>query len=123
MTKVGSTKRPTEPLPSFVDGVPTESCEQYGCDINGPSFKGIYVRGVGELDRALKDHPFSDYLVGQTNIAHENARNPDDQYGLHWAGPVEHVSAASQQSAVDLLVAARPIKDAAGSGSTLRPAP
>jgi len=29
-----------------VDGVLTEPCERTGCDVNGPSFKGIYVRNV-----------------------------------------------------------------------------
>ncbi|MET3808261.1 putative alpha-1,6-mannanase (GH76 family) [Nakamurella sp. UYEF19] len=96
-----------------IDGVLTESCEKDGCDINGPSFKGIYVRNLGELNLALDDHPYSDYLLGQANIAHEHDRNTDDQYGLHWAGPVAYVSAASQQSAVDLLVAAQPVEDTA----------
>lgn len=92
-----------------VDGVLTEVCEENGCDINGPSFKGIYVRNLGELHRVLGDHPYEDYLVQQANIAHDHDRNPGNEYGLHWAGPVEHVSGASQQSAVDLLVAAQPI--------------
>jgi len=95
-----------------IDGVLTESCEKSACDVNGPSFKGIYVRNLGELNRALEDHPYSDYLVGQANIAHEHDRNSENQYGLHWAGPVQFVNAASQQSAVDLLVAAQPVKDA-----------
>ena len=94
-----------------VDGVLTESCEENGCDINGPSFKGIYVRNLGELNRVLDDHPYTDYLAKQATTAHDNDRDSADQYGLHWAGPVEHVSAASQQSAVDLLVAAQPIDD------------
>ncbi|MBM9475323.1 hypothetical protein JL107_02580 [Nakamurella flavida] len=94
-----------------VDGVLTEPCEATGCDVNGPSFKGIYVRNVGELNRALDDHPYQDYLAGLAAVAYENDRTPDDQYGLHWAGPLDHVSAASQQSAVDLLVAAQPVPD------------
>lgn len=101
-----------------IDGVLTESCEKNGCDINGPSFKGIYVRNLGELNRALKDHPYSDYLVDQANTAHKHDRNSKDEYGLHWAGPVQYVSAASQQSAVDLLVAAQPVPDTAGGTST-----
>lgn len=94
-----------------VDGVLTESCEQNGCDINGPSFKGIYVRNLGELNRVLEDHPYTDYLAKQATTAHDHNRDSADEYGLHWAGPVDHVSAASQQSAVDLLVAAQPISD------------
>ncbi len=94
-----------------IDGVLTEPCEQNGCDINGPSFKGIYVRNLGELNKALKDHPYTHYLVGQANIAHKHDRNSTNEYGLHWAGPVQDVSAASQQSAVDLLLAAQPVKN------------
>jgi predicted alpha-1,6-mannanase (GH76 family) len=94
-----------------IDGVLTEPCEQSGCDVNGPSFKGIYVRNLGELNRALDDHPYSDYLIDQASTAYENNRTQDNQYGLHWAGPIRNVSGATQQSAVDLLVAAQPIDD------------
>lgn len=94
-----------------VDGVLTEPCEQTGCDVNGPSFKGIYVRNLGELNRALDDHPYSDYLFDQASTAYDNNRTPDNEYGLHWAGPIQHISGATQQSAVDLLVAAQPVDD------------
>ena len=95
-----------------VDGVLTEPCESSGCDVNGPSFKGIYVRNLGELNRALDDHPYSDYLTDQASTAYDNNRNQGNEYGLHWAGPIRNVSGATQQSAVDLLVAAQPVEDA-----------
>ncbi len=101
-----------------VDGVLTEPCEQSGCDINGPSFKGIYVRNLGALNRALDDHPYSDYLAHQASTAYDNDRAENNQYGLHWAGPVQHISGATQQSAVDLLVAAQPIADAPGTSTS-----
>ncbi len=94
-----------------VDGVLTEPCERTGCDVNGPSFKGIYVRNLGELNRALDDHPYSDYLVDQATTAFDRNRTPNNEYGLHWAGPIQFISGATQQSAVDLLVAAQPIDD------------
>lgn len=94
-----------------VDGVLTEPCEASGCDVNGPSFKGIYVRNLGELNRALDNHPYDDYLVFQATTAYDNDRTPDDEYGLHWAGPVGQINGATQQSAVDLLVAAQPVDD------------
>lgn len=94
-----------------VDGVLTEPCEQNGCDINGPSFKGIFVRNLGQLDRALGDHPYRDYLVDQAKTAYDKDRDSSNQYGLHWAGPIAAISGATQQSAVDLLVAAQPIDD------------
>ena len=59
-----------------VDGVLTEPCEQSGCDVNGPSFKGIYVRNLGELNRALDDHPYSDYLIDQAATAYDNEPHP-----------------------------------------------
>ncbi|MDQ2849056.1 MAG: glycoside hydrolase family 76 protein [Actinomycetota bacterium] len=93
-----------------VDGVLTEPCESYGCDVNGPSFKGIYVRNLGALNRALDDHPYSDYLIGQATIAYTHDRSDDNQYGMHWGGPLQSISGATQQSAVDLLLAAQPIK-------------
>ena len=100
-----------------IDGVLTEPCEQSGCDINGPSFKGIFVRNLGQLDRALDDHPYRDYLLDQAKTAFDKDRNDDNQYGLHWGGPLVGVSAATQQSAVDLLVAAQPIEEAVRSAS------
>lgn len=101
-----------------VDGVLTEPCEQAGCDVNGPSFKGIYVRNLGQLNRELADHPYSDYLADQAATAYENNRTATNEYGLHWAGPIDHVSGATQQSAVDLLVAAQPISDSEESPGT-----
>lgn len=94
-----------------VDGVLTVPCEQTGCDVNGPSFKGIYVRNLGELNRALDDHPYSDYLVDQASTSYDNNRTQDNEYGLHWAGPIQNINGATQQSAVDLLVAAQPVDD------------
>ena len=90
-----------------VDGVLTEPCEATGCSIDGPSFKGIYVRNLGELNRVLDDHPYSDYLTKQATTAYEKNRTSAAEYGLHWAGPIAGVSGATQQSAVDVLVAAR----------------
>ena len=88
-----------------VDGVLTEPCEQSGCDVDAPSYKGIYVRNLGELNRALEDHPYSEYLIEQASIANDHNRTQDNEYGLHWAGPIQQVSGATQQSAVDLLAA------------------
>ncbi|WP_211229369.1 glycoside hydrolase family 76 protein [Nakamurella lactea] len=103
-----------------VDGVLTEPCEATGCDTNGVSFKGIYVRNLGELNDALEDQPYSGYLTDQANSAYKNDRDANGRYGVHWAGPIAGVNAATQQSAVDLLVAAqpRPEQPTSGSGST-----
>ena len=105
-----------------VDGVLVEPCEATGCDINGPSFKGIYVRNLGELNRALSDHPYSDYLLDQADSSYDHNRTSDNEYGIHWAGPIAALSSATQQSAVDLLVAAQPIaEDDSTSGASSDP--
>jgi predicted alpha-1,6-mannanase (GH76 family) len=92
-------------------GILTEPCEDPangygGANDDAPSFKGIFVRNLGELDRALPDRPFRSYLRHQARSAHAFGRNRLDQYGLHWAGPFDRADAARQASAVDLLTAA-----------------
>jgi predicted alpha-1,6-mannanase (GH76 family) len=88
------------------NGVLREGCESSAdkCGVDGPSFKGVFARNLGELDRALPDHPYSAYLDRQAN-AMALHRTSLDQYGVHWSAGIDKVDAARQHSAVDLLVA------------------
>lgn len=88
-------------------GLLREPCEQGGCGLDGATFKGAFVRGLGELNRYLSNHPYDQYLQRQFAVMYAKNRNSLNQYGVKWAGPLEAVNAASQSSALDLFVANR----------------
>jgi predicted alpha-1,6-mannanase (GH76 family) len=91
-------------------GILTEPCEIPangfdGCGNDGPAFKGIFVRNLAELDRAVPGHPYRGYLRAQAASMYAHDRNAQDQYGLSWAGPFDLANIGRQESAVSLLTA------------------
>ena len=88
------------------NGVLKAPGEGDNCNGDGPSFKGVFVRNLGELSRALERHLYHAYLEKQAESAFNHAKNNNNQYGDHWAGPLKNTAAACQHTAVDLMNAA-----------------
>lgn len=87
-------------------GVLTESCEAPGnCDDNMVAYKGVFAKGLAELDALLPEASYRDYLDKNAESAWTLARNSSDFYGTTWHGPYDRTLVGSQTSAIFLLVA------------------
>ena len=91
-----------------VGGVLTEACTTFCGGTDQPSFKGAFVRNLGELDRTLPGRPYRTFLQAQVTSLWATDHTSLDQYGLNWAGPMANLDAATQHSALDAYTAALP---------------
>lgn len=74
---------------------------------DGPTFKGVFVRNLGELNReSLQGKPYTEWLRNQAASNWNNNKNTLNQFGLRWAGPVDKTDAARQQSSLEAFVGA-----------------
>lgn len=85
------------------DGVLTEPCEPAGCGQDGPSFKGVFVRNLYEFNGAVRSERYRAFLTAQAEAVFTRGRDGLNRFGLHWAGPVDHLSLGAQQSGLDAL--------------------
>jgi len=71
-----------------INGVLTEPCEANNgtCCNDCPTFKGVYVRNLGELNAALPGRPYQQFLEKQAATVYQQDRTSSDLYGVHWAG-------------------------------------
>lgn len=92
-----------------VAGVLDEPCSDAGCtarlDADTQSFKGIFVRNLKVLAVAARTKQFNGFFRRQAQAIEAHDTGPSHQFGMFWAGPVTHISAASQASALDALIA------------------
>ena len=89
-------------------------------------FKGILARNLMELQKIAPDETYVDFLKYNADSIWNNDRQEDGQLGSLWQGPVVGLSAASQGSALDCLVAAAALDKAecsTGAAKTLTPSP
>jgi predicted alpha-1,6-mannanase (GH76 family) len=87
-------------------GILTEPCEQAGCDGDQTQFKGIFVRNLHEFHTLSGKPAYRAFILANAASVWRNARNPDDQFGMCWAGPFDKADASRQSSAVEVLTAA-----------------
>ncbi|MFO0739841.1 MAG: glycoside hydrolase family 76 protein [Labilithrix sp.] len=89
-------------------GILREPCEGSAdhCGKDGPSFKGIYARNLGELNRALPGRPYDAYLDRQA-ASIESHLDTLGQLGVSWSGAPDSFDAARQHSVLEGLTAAK----------------
>jgi predicted alpha-1,6-mannanase (GH76 family) len=90
------------------NGILTEPCEWNNtCGADGPQFKGVFMRYVGQAAPHLgQDTLIRPFVRQQVTSLWGNARRSDNAFGLHWSGPFDSADAARQTSALDAFNAA-----------------
>ncbi|KAK7746117.1 hypothetical protein SLS62_009496 [Diatrype stigma] len=97
-------------------GILTEPCPagSADCAVDAPIFKGVFVRYLAKLDRALErlegQRPYYAFIEANARSAYDVARSRNgsgtgDFYGYMWQAPFDTSSLARQVSAVNLMVA------------------
>jgi predicted alpha-1,6-mannanase (GH76 family) len=89
-------------------GVLHDVCEPAHCGGDAPQFKGIFVRNLRALDQVVHDPRYAAFFQVNADSVWSNDRSGNDELGLVWSGPVGSADAATQSSALDVLVAALP---------------
>lgn len=84
------------------NGVLREPCEP-NCGVDGPQFKGIFVRSLCELYRTVNKPSYRDFILRNADSIWGQCRNKSNQFGLCWADDFDRADAARQSAAVDTL--------------------
>ncbi len=84
------------------NGVLREPCEP-NCGVDGPQFKGIFVRTLCELYRTVNKASYREFILRNADSIWLQCRNQSNQFGLCWADNFDRADAARQSAAVDTL--------------------
>ena len=89
-------------------GILTEPCEAGGqrCDGDQVQFKGIFVRYLLDFHVVSPQPAYREFFLRNARSLWANARNRENQFGMHWSGPFDRAGASVQSSALDALTAA-----------------
>ncbi len=99
------------------NGILTEPCEVRGnCNQDQTQFKGIFMRNLAYLYQALAGgalpsasyEDYRQFIIANADSIWAKDRTGDNEFGLHWAGPVDATDASRQSSALDAFNAATP---------------
>jgi predicted alpha-1,6-mannanase (GH76 family) len=100
----------TTPAEASPGGVLVEPSEQpgdagrrYGDDTQ---FKGIFVRYLLDFHVVSPQPAYREFFLRNARSLWANARNRENQFGMHWSGPFDRAGASVQSSALDALTAA-----------------
>lgn len=93
------------------DGILSEPCEPTNCGLDGPQFKGIFVRHLATLYEETERPAYREFIVRSADALWERARSSDDAIGLMWWREFDVADASRQTSALDALNAAIPFSD------------
>jgi predicted alpha-1,6-mannanase (GH76 family) len=88
-----------------LDGILHDSCEPGRCGNDAPQFKGIFARNLAILNSAAPAPGFRAFLRRNAESIWKN-RDAGGRFGVVWSGPSDVISAATQVSALDALLAA-----------------
>jgi hypothetical protein len=86
-------------------GILHDICEP-DCGVDGGQFKGIFMRNLIKLHQAAPSPTFDQFITANAASITYTDRNADNEFGLVWSKFQGTVTASTQSSALDALLAA-----------------
>jgi hypothetical protein len=86
------------------DGILHDKCEPK-CGADGVQFKGIFARNLGDWNAAAPSPQFREFLQRNAQSVCR-IQTADHRFGVSWSQPTDAMDAATQVSALDVILAA-----------------